>query len=323
LLFLDKERTDRFFDCFDVWSLEWEEKLKENPDDFEETSRKVGDWYSVVNLLCSIGQIEKMYIPPRIEAGKSVHHNQLLYERLMVEDLRMRPGDTVLELGCGRGRVANHVQSLSRCNLIGFNVDETQVESANEFAQKRKVDNMCSFHLRDLNDVPYPLSDNSIAAAFEIGAICYTTDLPKLFRELYRILKPGGRFAMCDILMYDKYDSNNPHHVDLLSKTKPLTGLLRALHWEDYQEALDASGLQVVRNENLSIDGVMAPMIDYLDKYFRVARRGVTVGVKLHVLPKHLRRLLEKFNENGEAFTEFDELKLGTIAQHIVLEKPA
>jgi len=33
----------------------------------------------MVNLLCSIGQIEKMYIPPRLEAGKSVHHNHLLY----------------------------------------------------------------------------------------------------------------------------------------------------------------------------------------------------------------------------------------------------
>ena len=59
--------------------MEWEERLADNPEDFRDTSRKVADWYSVVNLLCSIGQIEKMYIPPRLEAGKSVHHNQLLY----------------------------------------------------------------------------------------------------------------------------------------------------------------------------------------------------------------------------------------------------
>jgi sterol 24-C-methyltransferase len=323
LLFLSKERQDRFFGCFDVFSMEWEEQLKENPEDFEETSRKVGDWYSVVNLLSSIGQIEKMYIPPRIEAEKSVHHNQLLYERIMAEDLRLGPGDRALELGCGRGRVAHHVHSLTGCDYIGYNVDETQVESANDFARQRAIDGKCRFQVRDLNDVPYPLEDGSVAAVYEIGAICYSTNLSHLFEEVHRILQPGGRFSMLDICMYDSYDSTNPEHVRLLSQTKPLTGLLRALHWEDYQEAFDSAGLKVFRNENLSVDGVMVPMIEYLDKYFRVAMRGAAVGTKLRLLPRHLHELLAKFNENGQAFADFDRLKLGTIAQHIVAEKPA
>jgi len=143
LLFLSKEHQKRFFDSYDVFSMEWEERLADNPEDFRETSRKVADWYSVVNLLCSIGQIEKMYIPPRLEAGKSVHHNQLLYERMLAEDLRVGPGDTVLELGCGRGRVAHHVHSLTGAVLVGFNVDKTQIDSANDFARRRRIDGAC------------------------------------------------------------------------------------------------------------------------------------------------------------------------------------
>lgn len=128
LFFLSEEHMERFLDSYDVFSMEWEERLADNPEDFRETSRKVGDWYSVVNLLCAIGQIEKMYIPPRLDAAKGVHANQILFERMLAEDLRVGPGDTVLELGCGRGRVAHHVHSLTGAALVGFNVDESDRE---------------------------------------------------------------------------------------------------------------------------------------------------------------------------------------------------
>jgi len=285
LLFLSKEHPKRFFDSFDVFSMEWEARLADDPEDFRETSRKVADWYSVVNLLCSIGQIEKMYIPPRLEAGKSVH-------------------------------------SLTGAGLVGFNVDESQVESANDFARQRRVDGLCQFHLRDLNDVPYPLQDGSVAAVYEIGAICYSTDLSRLFKDVHRILRPGGRVSLLDICMYDRYDPTDPEHVRLLSKTKPLTGLLRALHWNDYQRAFDDSGLKVVKNENPSIDGLMVPMIEYLNRYFVLAERVTKVGTRLRLLPAHLSKLLTKFNEEGEAFVAFDRGRLGTIAQYIVAEKP-
>jgi len=322
LLFLSEERQKRFFDSYDVWSMEWEEQLADNPEDFEETSRKVGDWYSVLNLLCSIGQIEKMYIPPQMEAGKSVHHNQLLYERMMAEDLRAGPGDTLLELGCGRGRVANNVHSMTGAALVGYNVDKTQVASANDFARNRGVDGACRFHVRDLNDVPYPLEDGSIAGVYEIGAICYCTNLGRLFQEIHRILRAGGRLSLLDICMYDAYDPTDSEHRRIMSETKPLVGLLRALQWEDYQQACDSSGLKVVKNENLSVDGLMVPMIEYLNKYFTIAKHTVNMGTRLRLLPKHLSKLLTKYNEGGEAFRDFDRLRFGNIAQHIVFEKP-
>jgi hypothetical protein len=46
------------------------------------------------------------------------------------------------------------------------------------------------------------------------------------------------------------------------------------------------------------------------------------MGTRLRVLPEHLSKLFTKFNEGGEAFAAFDELRFGTIAQHIVVEKP-
>ena len=75
-------------------------------------------------------------------------------------------------------------------------------------------------------------------------------------------------------------------------------------------------------DQGTSIDGLMVPMIEYLVKYFNIARRGVNVGTRLRLLPAHLSEMLTKFNEGGEAFTAFDRGRLGTIAQYIVVEKP-
>ena len=322
LLFLSDEHLQRFLDSYDVFSMEWEERLADSPEDYRETSRKVADFYSVLNLLCAIGQIEKMYIPPRLDAAKGVHENQLLFERMLAEDLRVGPGDTVLELGCGRGGVALHVHSLTGAALVGFNVDESQIASANDFARRRRVDGACRFHVRDLNDVPYPLEDGSVAAVFEIGAICYCTDLGRLFEEVHRILRPGGRLALLDIYMSDRYDPTDPEHVRILRETKPLVGLLRALHEDDYLRAFDRSGLKVVRNENPSIDGLQVPLIESLSGYFNGAMRVVDVLTRLRLLPAHLSVLFTKFNEGGEAFIAFDRGRLGTIAQYIVVEKP-
>jgi hypothetical protein len=122
--------------------------------------------------------------------------------------------------------------------------------------------------------------------------------------------------------MYDRYDPTDPEHVRLLRETKPLVGLLRALHWDDYQRAFDCSGLKVVRNENPSIDGLMVPMIESLSGYFNGAMRVVNVLTRLRLLPAHLSLLLTKFNEGGESYVAFDRDRLGTIAQYIVVEKP-
>ena len=47
----------------------------------------------------------------------------------------------------------------------------------------------------------------------------------------------------------DRYDPADPEHVRVLCETKPLVGLLRALHWDDYQRAFDRSETKKRRQE--------------------------------------------------------------------------
>ena len=79
------------------------ELIEEFGPDYEgEIQKKIVDYYSVLNHLCSIGQIEKMYIPPAIDLSSSIIANQKLFEKMMCKDIGMVAGHKVLDIGCGQ-----------------------------------------------------------------------------------------------------------------------------------------------------------------------------------------------------------------------------
>ncbi len=65
------------------------------------SSNELTELYKVIHLLCTLGSVEKMYMPPQIDPDKSVLANQILFERIVAGDLNLKPGEKVPELGCG------------------------------------------------------------------------------------------------------------------------------------------------------------------------------------------------------------------------------
>ncbi|MGB3011091.1 MAG: hypothetical protein WBB54_06920, partial [Mycobacterium sp.] len=84
----------------------------------------------VIHLLCTLGSVEKMYMPPQIDPAESVLQNQILFERIVAEDLYLTPGEKVLELGCGCGAIAEHIAELTGATPYGVNLDSSQIEKA-------------------------------------------------------------------------------------------------------------------------------------------------------------------------------------------------
>ena len=94
------------------------------------------NYYKVLNHLCAVGEVEKMYIPPVMDAKLGIFQNQLLWEEQGVsEKLGIGPGSKVLDVGCGRGRVAHHIASYSGGHVTGLNIDATQLQMAREHAK--------------------------------------------------------------------------------------------------------------------------------------------------------------------------------------------
>lgn len=322
---LSPEKIEAFLNSYDIYDHDWvnEDQLieKMSPQYYKEIKRKLVDYYSVLNHLCAIGQVEKMYIPPAMDLSASIIANQTLFEKKMSRDLALAKGSRVLDIGCGRGRVASHVAKLTGAQVTGINIDPDQLESARRFAMGNGLETQCQFKIGDLNEIPFPFGDNSLDAIYQIQVFSLSKNLEKLFRELYRMLKPGGKLACLDWVRLAKYDEQNPHHSSLMKRIKPLIGAIGTPSAEEYVAFLKKAGFDVLISENASIDGLQAPLIENADRFFTRVTRLTNLLVRWKVFPAHFRALFDRLTKDGEAFIEADRLRLVTTSYYIVAQK--
>ncbi len=246
--------------------------------------------------------------------------NQNLYEESVARELHLPPNPRLLDLGCGRGRVAAHMTRLTGARVTGINIDHDQIASAKAYNKHMNFQN--DFIRMDFNDLPLPLPDGEFDGFYNIQAFSLCKNIPEMCRELYRLLKPGARLSLLDWVKLDAFDDDDAHHQDLMRRIKPLIGAVGTPTPESMAADIESAGFKVLSHSNASIDGLQSPLIERADGYFRVARHGVLGLVRAGILPAHFKTLLNRFALDGKAFVEADKARLITTSYHWLAEKP-
>ncbi|KAJ4392215.1 hypothetical protein N0V93_005840 [Gnomoniopsis smithogilvyi] len=324
---LSQKQVDDFMASYVIYSLDWADEAKMVATLGPDYQTKVGDslasYYGILNHLCALGDVEKMYIPPAINMKVSVRENQLLYEESIARHLCLKPGDRVLDLGCGRGRVAAHIAIHSGAHVTGLNIDPDSIAQARILNEELGLEN--DFVVKDFNNLPLPFEDETFDGFYNIQAFSLARDHKALFKEVFRILKPGARFSSLDWIKYPAYDETNPEHAELMRRTKPLIGAVGTPTSASFGEALQGAGFRIIRSDNASTatDGLQAPLIDKVDLYFRSLRRVILGLVKIKVLPRHFKTLINRLCLDGKAFVKMDEMRLITTSYRFIAERPS
>src|SRR5918999_4022277 len=156
---------------------------------------------------------------------------------------RLEEGETVLDLGSGDG--TDVLQSARRVGPTGmaFGLDMTDemLELARRAHRGTGVEN-AQFLRATIEQVPLP--DDSVDVVISNCVINLSTDKPAVFREAARVLRPGGRFAVTDIVADPGMGEETRR--DMQQWTGCVAG---ALTRDEFERELAAAGFEAVEGE--------------------------------------------------------------------------
>jgi len=149
-------------------------------------------------------------------------------------------GEVVLDLGSGAGfdcfLAAQKVGASG--SVIGVDMTPDMIQKARENAAKGNYDNV-TFRLGEIEHLP--VDDHSIDVIISNCVINLSTDKPQVFAEAFRVLKPGGRLAISDVVA----TADLPDEVkeDLVLYSACISG---AMHIDVLENVLSAAGFEAI-----------------------------------------------------------------------------
>lgn len=156
---------------------------------------------------------------------------------------QLHPGETVLDLGSGGGLdvllSARRVGSTGK--VYGLDMTEEMLALARENQRKAGIEN-AEFLKGEIEQIP--LSDNSVDVVISNCVINLAADKDLVLAEAYRVLKPGGRLAVSDIVVRGQVPAEIRLSVELW-----ISCLAGALEESEYREKLARAGFEGIELE--------------------------------------------------------------------------
>ncbi len=130
--------------------------------------------------------------PILAERYDKVSNSQFEHGKLLVEELNIKKGDYILDIGCGTGRLAEYISGIigNKGHIYGIDPAEYRIQVAQKKIKDKSLTNI-SFEVESSEDLSN-FADNSFDTVVMNLVFGWITDKKTTLAEIYRVLKPGG-----------------------------------------------------------------------------------------------------------------------------------
>lgn len=226
-------------------NLSWNEDEEARLRDY---AKLTNDYYDLVTDFYEFGWGKCFHFAP-LHRGEGLKDAIEKYESRFARDLEVGQGAIVLDLGCGVGGPMMNIAEITGAKVTGINNNEYQIGKGRGYIEKAGLSGQCSFLKCDFMNLP--MENGSVDAVYSIEAIPHAPDKESLFREIRRVLKPGGKFVASDWCVTRQFDPKNDEHVRAIRGMEIGSGLPYTFSTEETLSALKKAGFEVVRSKDL------------------------------------------------------------------------
>jgi ubiquinone/menaquinone biosynthesis C-methylase UbiE len=197
----------------------------------------------------------------------------------------LKEGEIVLDLGSGGGfdcfLAARKVGKTGR--VIGVDMTPEMLQKARLNAKKGGHENV-EFRLGEIEHLP--VADNSVNVVISNCVLNLSTDKPQVLREAYRVLKPGGRLAVSDIVATEELPDHIKKNLELYSGCMAGATPIKVL-----QESLDEAGFIHVSINVKEASRQFIKKWSYDSGAENYVASATIEGIKADYIVEHLKRI--------------------------------
>lgn len=168
----------------------------------------------------------------------------------------------VLDLGSGLGGPARTLAELTGCRVTGVDLTPEFCEVATALSEWTGLSDRTHFRVGDATATGLP--DAAVDAAVTVHVAMNISDKPALYAEAFRVLRPGGRFVVYDVLQGEGGEVRYPVPWAMDSSTSFLATT------EDMRALLPAAGFEVVSE----VDSTDQSLVWFKEMRARIERDG-------------------------------------------------
>ncbi|KAF3807904.1 Sterol 24-C-methyltransferase erg-4 [Colletotrichum gloeosporioides] len=278
----------------------------------------------------------------RFAYGEAFSRAIARHEHYLAHNMGLKGGMKVLDVGCGVGGPAREMVKFTGCHVTGLNINQYQVQRATNYAAKEGLSHKLDFVQGDFMNIPFP--DNSFDAVYAIEATVHAPSLEGVYKEIFRVLKPGGVFGVYEWLMTEEFNNNDLEHRRIRLHIEEGDGIAQMFKISDGLAAIRAAGFDLELHHDLAADDDgPAPWYWPLDSDLRyaqtlwdaltvlrmnkwgrvVAHNFFSVLETVRVIPAGTRKTAESLGKAADALVEGGKKKLFTPMYLMVGRKPA
>jgi sarcosine/dimethylglycine N-methyltransferase len=191
----------------------------------------------VERLKTTLGPERQLLTPQQLGALDQFHTRGLAATKDLADLAGITVGMSVLDVGSGVGGPARFLAASYGCAVTGVDLSEPFVEAARYLTERTGQTGQVTFKCASALKLSF--EDGRYDAAFLQHVAMNIEDRTQLYREIRRVLKPGGRFATYDVVL----KGGEPHYPVPWART-PATSFL--LTPTETREAIESAGFRTL-----------------------------------------------------------------------------